>query len=341
MKVFIIILFTDSCMVKKKLYLNRMPFKKGGNMVLKNLFLAGLIMSIVFSGCNKDKNEDTFEELTVDNSEIEPVATDNESDAIFDEFYEESKPEKQESIPAQESVQKTRMQSQPQFSSDGRYVVQVTCVQSKNFARKIAIKLEDMGYPAYIAEVEDPTTNLAGLYHRVRVGGFPTYSSAKDFGDNYLSNDGYEYWVDNRSNDNVGFAGLGLGSNSASKEYEVPSTSKQQPLTNPKASVSATKAETGLFVEQKQPVAPSPVTTPVGSDIPEKSSQMEPPEEPKEMVSEQVQQSVPVETATDDVNEPTPAHNTASGASESPEASESDDDWGELDEEWGNDTSDW
>ena len=309
-------------------------------MILKNLFLSGLIMSIVFSGCNKDKNEDSFEELNIDNEEIESVAANDESDAIFDEFYEESKPEKQEEITPPENLQKSPMRSQLQFFPNGQYVVQVTCVQSKNYARKIAIKMEDKGYPAYIAEVEDPTPNLAGLYHRVRIGGFSTYNSAKVFGEDYLVPDGYEYWVDNRSNDNIGFAGL----NSTNKEYGVSSTSKQ-PYSTPETPVTESKTES---VKQKQAAAPVSATTPVSSDVPEQSSQIKPPQESKEMVSEQVPQSNPAETTpVDPIVQPTPAHNITSESSEPAEfsdsfdSSEEDDDWGELDEEWGSDTSDW
>ncbi|MGD9201354.1 MAG: SPOR domain-containing protein [Chitinispirillia bacterium] len=322
-------------------------------MVLKNLFLAGLLMSIILSGCNKDKNKDTFDELSIENSEIEPVATDNESDAIFDEFYEESKPEKQEEISPPEKTEKTRMRSQPQFFPNGRYVVQVTCVQSKNFARKIAIKLEDRGYPAYIAEVENPTPDLTGLYHRVRIGGFPSYSSAKAFGEDFLVSDGYKYWVDNRSNDNIGFSGFGPGSKSAGNEYEVSGTSKQQYSTpESETPVSSSRTETEIF-EQKQSAASISATAPENPEVPEQSSQVKPQEEWDEIVAEQVPQSTPAEDETpaeptEALVEPTPAHNTASESSESFESSEEeeeekeeDDDWGELDEEWGSDTSDW
>jgi len=97
------------------------------------------------------------------------------------------------------------------FSPNGRYVVQITTVVSPDLASQTAKKLEKQGYPAYVAKVENPTTGLIGTYYRVRIGGFDNVSDAKYFGDDILKPLGYEYWVDNKSNDNVGISGVGLG----------------------------------------------------------------------------------------------------------------------------------
>ncbi len=94
--------------------------------------------------------------------------------------------------------------TQAGFSENGRYVVQVSIFKNKKPAAALVEKLAQAGFPAYVAEVENPTPEMAGTWHRVRVGNFMRVSDAKAFGDNTLAGMGYQFWVDNKKNDAVG-----------------------------------------------------------------------------------------------------------------------------------------
>lgn len=108
------------------------------------------------------------------------------------------------------------------FSETGRYVVQVAIFKSKRQAANLVEKLANSGYPAYVAEVENPVPDLYGTYHRVRIGRFRTVTEARTFGDNTLKPNGYDFWVDNKRNDAVGGEG---GSYSSPASSETPSPS--------------------------------------------------------------------------------------------------------------------
>lgn len=95
------------------------------------------------------------------------------------------------------------------FSDAGHYVVQVAVFKSKHQAANLVEKLANSGYPAYVAEVENPVPALPGTYHRVRIGKFLRISDAKAFGENTLQPMGYQFWVDNKKNDAVGGDGSG------------------------------------------------------------------------------------------------------------------------------------
>lgn len=138
---------------------------------------------------------------------------------IFDEFYKEdlnsveqtpTTPTRTDTQPVKQTTQKPKPSTG--FSENGRYVIQVSTVRTKAFAENLAAKLIDMGFPAYVAEVQNPKPELPGTYYRIRIGGFSTTVSAREFGESILKPEGYDYWVDNRANDRVGIDGSGLGS---------------------------------------------------------------------------------------------------------------------------------
>jgi hypothetical protein len=162
------------------------------------------------------------------------------------------------------------------FSDRGRYVVQVSVFKSRRQAAQLMEKLAENGFPAYVAEVESPTPDLPGTYHRVRVGKFKTISDAKAFGDNTLATMGYGYWVDNKSNDNVG-AGVDYGSGST---YEAP-PAYEAPAYNPPAPAYEEPAPT--YEPTPTPSAPpayeepAPTPTPSSEPIPSYEAESAPP----------------------------------------------------------------
>lgn len=88
----------------------------------------------------------------------------------------------------------------------GFHVVQVGIAPSRSHANKLVNKLSGEDIPAYVAEVENPA-DYQGTFYRIRVGYFATLADAESFGKNVLEPLGYAFWVDNRSNDNVGNPG--------------------------------------------------------------------------------------------------------------------------------------
>lgn len=141
---------------------------------------------------------------------------------------------------------------------DGRYVVQVSVFKSARKAGRLVETLAGQGYPAYVAEVQDPTPDMPGTWHRVRVGTFRTLSDARSFGDNTLRPMGYDFWVDNKSKDNVGMRDGGYSSPSVS-----PATDYSSPTSSSSSSESSYSSPS--VTEPPAPAAPEP-TAPASSD---------------------------------------------------------------------------
>jgi hypothetical protein len=159
-------------------------------------------MAFMFSGCGKKKAPPTppVTDLTTPATDT----TKKDSADIFNEFFDEKK-----------AKAKSAATFSGTFVENGPYVVQVSSVANKAVADEHAAKLQAKGWPSYVAEVSSPTPELPGTYYRVRVGGFNTVGEAKAFGE-VVSAEGYQYWADNRSNDNVGVSGSGLGGGASS-----------------------------------------------------------------------------------------------------------------------------
>lgn len=280
-------------------------------MFLKNLLFVGLMFCIIFCGCEKIKNMTKGKDKSddIDNIGTEPFVSEEESEDVFEEFYDEASEETSKSS----SEDLSTPSSPTQFNPDGRFVVQVSCVLSRRFAESVVAKLESKGYPAYVAEVENPTPELMGTYHRIRIGGFNRISNAKEFGENYIVNDGYEYWVDNRSNDNIGFSGSGLGE-SGGDDFII--SDKSAP-TIPDA-----------VSPPEEKIIPQPVKTESVTPTP-KSTQpaaASPPVSPASEVTTPETQVPPAQTGTPGSVDKKPSPT---------------DEWSDLDDEWGVDTSDW
>jgi cell division septation protein DedD len=160
-----------------------------------------------------------------------------------------------------------------EFVDNGRYVVQVSCVKSKSFAEKMVANLKKKNFPAYVAEVQNPTPVLSGTYYRIRIGSFSGYSSAKSFGTSSLMQAGYEYWVDKKSNDNTGMEGYGLGSGiPQASPSQLPSSSwssapgEASPVPTPSTSSGAPPASTSPA--GAVPVTPPPLKKPGAITVP-------------------------------------------------------------------------
>ena len=226
----------------------------------------------------------------------EPSAAAADTADIFKEFYSEDSSKKKaggksKKAAGQETFSTSASASpssfQPAFSAQGRYTVQITCVRSKSFADGMTGKMKDKGYPAYVAEVQNPTPNLSGTFYRVRIGGFNGISAAKSFCENILAPSGYQYWIDKKSNDNVGMEGYGLGSgsdgsNAAASYGNVPTGSTLSPAT-PATSYESTNSTSSPPPQSSSsdanaaaPSSPSSSTKPASSSTSSTSPSVQP-----------------------------------------------------------------
>ncbi len=196
-------------------------------MSLKRFVTALTAATVLFSGCGEKKAKEPVPapkkpEPMVNKEEVEPA------EKLFDEFYDDSVAIEASKKKAKQAVTKEPAKTvaqeretpkevaqeetfEPNFTPDGRYVVQISCIASEDIADDVAKKFEKKGYPIYVAEVKNPTPMLMGTYFRIRIGGFETMTDARSFGEGSLVKDGYDYWIDNRSNDNIGIGDMGLG----------------------------------------------------------------------------------------------------------------------------------
>lgn len=237
-------------------------------MPLKVLVVVVLAACLLFSGCGKKKNKDLQNRLPATTTQSANQQTKAESEDIFDEFYNDTSATAQKKSAASNKTASAETYSKESFNPNGRYVVQVSCVVSQNLAQNLVNRLESKGYPAYIAEVDNPTPQLTGHFKRIRIGGFDNLSNAKSFAENYLAAEGYEYWIDNKSNDNIGMGGSGLGETStypSSNTYQsTPATQPTQPSSYPETQPVTTPAPTPAPVTPTPTPAtqPAPVQTP-------------------------------------------------------------------------------
>jgi cell division protein FtsN len=254
-------------------------------MFFKNtiVFIICFIISILFVNCQKKQAVEKKQPSV----SSESVAADTYD--VFKEFYSEESSSKEKPSAKKKSVEtfsttSSSSSSEYNFSENGRYTIQVSCVASQSFANSLASKLKGMGFPAYVADVENPTPELTGTYYRVRIGGFNGLSEARSFAENNLVSNGYEYWIDNKSNDHVGMEGYGLGSGASgygnskagydhgssfgTSTYSAPATSytpEQTQVSEPvKTTTTTTQSQTQAEAKTEQSTQPvaKPSTTP-------------------------------------------------------------------------------
>lgn len=232
-------------------------------MVPVNIIITGMIAIMVMSGCAKKKPATSKDFAAALPTTTTPAA----SQDIFDEFYKEDTAQRKAPEPkvVQQEPEK-RLSESIDFAENGRFVVQISTVRSQALASDIAAKLSSKGYPAYIAQVDNPTPSLSGTFYRVRIGGFTSIAKARSFGENTLSADGYEYWVDNRSNDNVGLQGSSMGGGDT---YYTSEPAQSYPQPEPAAPVPKPAATPAPAPAAKQPefnATPAPAPEDVNSE---------------------------------------------------------------------------
>ncbi len=183
-----------------------------GARLLKSIpFYAIIVTGLLLSACKKKEAPAVIEEVnapqvSAEGSETDTSAMLKEEPALkalgekagHDGKSKKSKKEKGNTADIPKAADKAGL------SENGRIAVQVSVFKSKKMAENLMAKLASAGYPAYVTEVESPTPELAGTYHRVRVGYFAKISEANTFGENVLKPMGYDFWVDNKSHDNTG-----------------------------------------------------------------------------------------------------------------------------------------
>ena len=233
------------------------------------LLVAAIVMSaLLLSGCGKKKAESAPGKAAPQASTTQGSANKD----VFDEFYDEGGSKQTTGKKAAKddktfSTKPKAVAAEPsgsyQFSESGRYTVQVSTVTSRALAEKHVEKIKARGYPAYASEVVNPTPALSGAYYRVRVGGLATVSSARQFGEELQASAGYEFWVDNKSNDNVGMEGYGMGSGASSSSYSTPASSSSS--SSSYGSESSTSSSSYGSERSSSPTTSTGSSTPAGS----------------------------------------------------------------------------
>jgi cell division septation protein DedD len=223
-----------------------------GSRAKKCLIASAVLAALTFAGCPKKESPEDIEFAA---QQARKAAQEKKKKVdVFDEFYVDDakktasgdskaaktkgKAEAPAAAPAPAAAQAAARQQSAlpassgsqSFSKNGRYVVQVNSTASEAEANRMANKLKNLGYPAYVAAVQNPTPALTGTYFRVRLGGFDNYSDAKVFSESTLAASGYDYWIDRKANDNVGIQGNGFGPAGGQQQYQPgPQPQSYQP----------------------------------------------------------------------------------------------------------------
>lgn len=165
-----------------------------------------------------------------------------------------------------------------QQQSEGAFVIQVSIQPSKKGADAIIKKLAEQSIKAYVAEVENPG-ELEGTYYRVRVGFFPTYAAAQEYGKQVLTALNFQWWVDNSKNDEVGNpAGDEEEDEESSSYYAPPQDNQQEPEPAPAPAAEPEPAPAPAPAPEPEPApAPAPAPEPAPAPAQEPAAPPAPP----------------------------------------------------------------
>ena len=219
---------------------------------LKCLLIACIIAGL--AGCSKKEEEISADEILNNIDSAKSPGVKPQKQEKFSEPENLATGKKKATAKTSAPIS-TDINFTPSFTEGGRFVVQCNVFASAKAAKRLADKLTEKSYPAYVAEVENPKPDMGGMFYRVRVGNFSGISRARDFGENVLVAMGYEYWIDNKSNDNIGKGGSSSymgGSSNSSTSYESSTPSYQST-----PSYSSPAPEPVPAVTPAAPVAPS------------------------------------------------------------------------------------
>jgi cell division septation protein DedD len=225
--------------------------KKGANLPHRSIssFMA-ISLVLLFAACKKKEPPAVIEEVP---AAAAPVETD--TSATLTEEPSLKKVGEENKTP-----QHSPAAQQAGFSDHGPFVVQVSVFKGKRQAANLVEKLANQGFPAYVAEVENPTAELSGTWHRVRIGRFARIADARSFGENTLRGMGYDFWVDNKKNDKVG-AGEGsysaTPSEPAAPRSRVESAPPAAPSVPSEPAPPAATGETWGAPKPDEPAAPA------------------------------------------------------------------------------------
>jgi hypothetical protein len=180
----------------------------------KIVLIALLVISCILVGCEKKPAPPLPVAAPSPAPAVKTAKTDSAD--IFNEFYTDSvaavdkarntktfslNPSKVKSPKTTTPANGPGSAYTPDFSDNGRYVVQVASMNSRWLADELATQFKEKGYPAYVIEVQNPRPDLSGAFYRVRIGAFSSSVDAKAFGDNILVPAHFVYWVDRKANE--------------------------------------------------------------------------------------------------------------------------------------------
>ena len=194
-------------------------------MTIRAFIVAMAVCGLVFSGCAKKPKQvqQNVPAPSLPEPAAAPAVPKTDTGDVFNEYYKDAKGNKVDRTFSMNASSGAESYT-PEFSENGRWVVQIAAGPSSAGADELANAFKSKGYPAYVAEVENPTPELSGTYYRVRIGGFHMLADAKAFGENILRPANYDYWVDLRSNDAVGTGtASATGYSSGGSTYSTPS----------------------------------------------------------------------------------------------------------------------
>jgi hypothetical protein len=219
-------------------------------MLLRTLVIAMAVCGLLLSGCAKKPKQiqQNAQIPAMPEPAAAPAAPKTDTGDVFKEYYKDSKGKKVGKTFSMNAANSAESYT-PSFTEEGRYVVQIAAGPSSAGAEEMANAFKGKGYPAYVAEVQNPTPELSGTYYRIRIGGFSMLADAKAFGENILRPANYDYWVDLKSNDAVGTgsgAASSTGFSSGASTYSPSSTpASTEPSYTSSTTTSATTADYG------------------------------------------------------------------------------------------------